>query len=202
MLAATKIKIKIMLPLAEQLQQGDFRAFAGARLSLSLPFSQEMLNQALAQMGAAKDGPLQEIHLEIREANQVEVRLSVQKWGLAKSFGFELHVEPDLGFPGSPRLKLALPSSHALLGSLLELLTSALGLLPGGVAIADRVIEVDLAQAIAGNAPSAQDRARAFLSLIKRGTVETQAGKLILNLQLVVEPPLEVEPPSVPGKYL
>ncbi len=186
-----------MLPLAQQLQAGNFSAFAGARLNLSLPFSQQMLNEALAQAREGKDGPLKEIQLEIQAANQVQVRLVIQMFGLSKSLSFDLHIEPNLGFPASPRLQLALPSAHPLLGKVLEILTSSFGLLPGGIAIVERVITVDLTQAIEGGAPTPEEQAtaRTFLSLIKRGEIQTQAGKLILNLQM------EVDEPGQTSKY-
>jgi hypothetical protein len=174
----------------EQLQRGDLSAFQGARLRLSLPFKQDLLNEGLAQLVARKQGALKELRLELREGNQVEVRLSVRLLGLTKSLGFELQVERDLGFPASaastPKLKMALPATHALLSSILEILTSSLGLLPGGIAIVGRVIEVDLEQAVSGPdaTPEAQARARAFIKLVKWGEIETRAGVLVLNLGL------------------
>ena len=178
-----------MLPSIEQLQNGDFSAFSGATMRLGLPWKQEILNEALRQAGEGKDGALKEIHLEIHGANKVEVRLSVKLLGLTKSFAFELEVEPDLGFPDAPKIKLALPSAHALLGSILEILTSSLGLLPGGIAIVGRVIEVDLAKMVEGKDASVEDqaRARAFLKLIKWGEVRTVEGVLFLNLSLQVD---------------
>lgn len=181
-----------MLPLIEQLQQGNFSAFSGAQMRLGLPLGQDLLNQALAQALSGKDGPLKEIRLEIRAHNKVDVSLAVHKWGLSKSFGFELEVERDLGFPDSPKIKLALPASHALLGSILEMLTSSLGLLPGGIEIAGRVIEVDLLQAVQGPqggeaSPQEQQKARAFLSLIKWGEIQSAPGALFLNMNLQVD---------------
>lgn len=178
-----------MLPPLEQLQRGDFSAFSGAAVRLGLPLRQELLNEALKQAGEGKDGALREIHLEVREENKVEVRLLVHKWGLSKHVSFELEVERDLGFPDVPKLKMALPAAHALLGSILEMLTSSLGLLPGGIAIVGRVIEVDLAQMVGGPNASAQEqaRARAFLSLIKWGELQTAQGVLFLNLSLQVD---------------
>lgn len=178
-----------MLPSIERLQSGDFSAFSGAAMRLGLPFKQEMLNEALRAAGEGKDGALKEIHLEVHDSNQVEVRLLVKLLGLSKSFSFELQIEPDLGFPDAPKIKLALPSAHALLGSILEILTSSLGLLPGGIAIVGRVIEVDLAKMVEGKDATLEEqaRARAFLKLIKQGEIRTVQGVLFLNLNLQID---------------
>ena len=165
--------------LRHQLQRGDLSAWRGAVLNATLPLPQAVLNEALAEAVARKGGPLRALALEFHAPDRIGVSLSVQKWGLSKTFTFEMLAERDLGFPHAPKLRLSLPGSHALIGTLLEILSAAFSL-PGGIAVSGGTIEVDLAQVT-------PPEAAPWLRVVKRAGVWCEEGRLILGLNLEVD---------------
>lgn len=176
-----------MPSILNQLRSGDLSALGGARVWLDLPLREDLLNAMLAEVCAGNEGPLEQIVLAIHAQNRVHVQLSVRKWGFAKSFGFELEVERDMGFPDAPALRLSLPTAHAFMGTVIEILGAAFGFLSGGISVEGRTIVVDLAKM----APD--DKAREMLRLVRRGEIETQQNLLMLRVSLEVDESVDTQ---------
>jgi hypothetical protein len=123
-------------------QASGFEDLRGAEASLTVPVSERLLNEAIAQSLPAS-APVRELHVRPQAGDRfaVRVRLGSSPWLPAINLGLVIDRQPDL--PSSPVLVLRLEASglSALAGAALRFLNA----LPPGIRMeADRTF-VDVA---------------------------------------------------------
>lgn len=167
--------------LLDRVAQGDLTDFTGAHVTATVPVPEDLVNAFAREMVLTEDGLVRTMNVWIKAENVVSVAVTVRKWGISKAFSFDLTVEKVIAFPESPKLKMWLPSSQALLGSITEVLAQVFEFLPPGVAVTGRLIELDLKTLLP------DEKTRLMLRYISSGELTTEAGKLIFDCQLQVD---------------
>lgn len=158
-----------------------FSGFAGTDVVVRLPLPEELLNELLAEAVVQKSEAVQQARLSIQDNNWINLNLTVKKWLLTKNIKLELEVERTVNFAESPKIKIWLSPSQGVLGGLLDLLTNLLGLLPAGIRITGRLIEIDVRVLLELKGFGE------FIRYIKVGEIETQSGVINLTVHLAVE---------------
>lgn len=169
-----------MLKLLESQADAGYAGFTGAKMKGRIPLKQEVINEVLQETVSANNDLIKEIHLTLKEQNQVGVSLTVQKWFLSKSFNLELYLEKQVGFPDSPKIKIWLSSSPRVLINTAEFVAGIFGFLPEGLTITGRLIEVDLSLLLK------EQKAAEFFRFIKLVEIEGQTGKMILHFYVEI----------------
>jgi len=155
-------------------QASRFQDLRGAEASLTLPVSERLLNEAIAE-SFPRSAAVRELHVRPQAGDRfaVRARIGSSSWLPAINLGLEIDRQPDL--PSSPVLVLRLETSvlSALAGAALRFL----GSLPPGVRMEHDRIFVDVAKLLEarGLAP--------LLAYVSELRVNTVDGAVVLFIR-------------------
>ena len=168
-----------MEKLVERYINSGFSDFKGLSIDAKIPVTEGVLNEAVHESLVGNDS-VQHLWISIREQNTLNVDLRV-RWGLlAKTFRFDASVGKEIDFQTTPKLTISLSGSGLSLGILARIANSVLGVLPKGIDIVGRVIEVDIETMLS-------DRGLDYLMpRVKLVRIETVPEELILSLRVEV----------------
>ena len=163
------------LALLREQQSTNFADLAGARASFTIPVTERLLNQIIADR-LPRSGPISELQLHAEDGNQVTVsaRLARLAFVPAVRVRFAIERQPDL--PASPVLVLRIEGKAALAGPVLRFLE----VLPPGVRLEKDRLHVDLATVLA------QYGAADALSYLTALEVTTVRGQVIVSGRLAL----------------
>jgi hypothetical protein len=156
----------------EQLRATGFADVRGARLSLSIPISERLLNEVVVAAIPAS-APVRDVTVTPGPANRIQVRGRMAKLGFLPPMTVTLEIEQQPALPDTPlalRVR-SFPGLTSMAGSLLSPST-----LPRGVRLDGDRLLVDVRQLLerAGYAE--------LLPLIERMHVASEEGRLIVDL--------------------
>ena len=160
--------------LLQRQQASGFEDLRGAEASLTLPVSERLLNEAIAE-SLPQSGAVRELHVRPQAGDRfaVRARIGSSSWLPAINLGVAIDRQPDL--PSSPVLVLRLEASglSVFAGAALRFLNA----LPPGVRVeADRIF-VDLAKLLdaRGLAP--------YFAYVNELRVNTVDGSVVLFIR-------------------
>jgi hypothetical protein len=156
----------------DQLRASRFADLKGARVSLSIPISQRLLNEIVAA-AIPPSAPVRDLTVTPRPSNLLEVRARVSKFDFLPPIKVTVEIEQQPRLPDIPlslRLR-SFPGLTAIAGTLLSPAS-----LPRGVRLEGEHVLVDVRQLIehAGYGD--------LVPLIERLHVGTDEGRLILHV--------------------
>lgn len=154
-----------------------FSDFRGAHADLTLPISDRLLNEAIAE-ALPSSAPVRDLQVTSRAGNRIGVRFKVGAASFLPPISLTLVIERQPELPASPILTLTLE-----MGGLLSLAGSALrflGALPPGVRVEDDRIHVNLATLLAERGLSD------LLDYAEQVHVTTTEGGLVVAVRAVV----------------
>ena len=159
------------------LRASGFSDLRGARADLTLPISDRLLTEALAQALPAS-APVRDVEVTSRTANRIGLRFRVAAASFLPPLNVTLTVDEQPRLPASPVLILKLET-----GGLLSMAGSALRFLdalpPGLRVVGDRV-HVDIGRLLA-------ERGLAeLLEYTEHIEVTTRAGAVVVGIRAVV----------------
>jgi hypothetical protein len=155
-------------------QASGFEDVRGAEASVTLPVSERLLNEAIAESLPAS-APVRELHVKPQAGDRfaVSARIGSSSWLPAINLGVVIDRQPDL--PSSPVLVLRLETSglSALAGAALRFLNS----LPPGIRVeADRIF-VDVAKLLDARG------LRRYLAYVNELRVNTVDGAVVIFIR-------------------
>ena len=156
----------------EQLRASRFADLKGARVSLSIPISQRLLNEMVAA-AIPPSAPVRDLTVTPRPANVLEVRARISKFDFLPPIKVTAAIEQQPHLPDTPlslRLR-SFPGLTAMAGSFLSPAS-----LPRGVRLEGEHVFVDVRQLIehAGYGD--------LVPLIERLHVATDEGRLTVDV--------------------
>jgi hypothetical protein len=164
----------------ERLRASGFRDLAGARVTASLPVSEPLLNDIIADM-LPRGGAVRSVRVEPQEQDRLALRVKLTKPDFLPPLSATLAIERQPVLPQAPQLVfrvLGLPGLLRLAGSFLSVGT----LLPPGVDLRGDLLVVDLAALLA------QHGAGDLLGYVERVQLRSDRGRLILEVASAVPP--------------
>lgn len=170
-----------MVKLFNKYREHGFSEFKGLRIDVTIPITEVVLNEAAQDILGTRNENVQHVWISIRDQNTLNVDLRV-RWGLlAKTFNFDAIVDEKIDFEVSPKLMISLSGSGLPLGILARIADSIFGVLPEGVNIVGRIIEVNVSTMLSGRG------LHDLIPLMKVAHIETISEKLILRLRIEVD---------------
>lgn len=133
--------------LVTRLRATGFSDFKGARADITLPISDRLLNEALAE-ALPPSAPVRDLELASRAGNRIGLRFKVAAASFLPPLNVTLTIDEQPRLPASPVLVLKLHMGGGLLsmaGSALRFLDA----LPPGIRLAGDRIHVDIAALLA-----------------------------------------------------
>ena len=167
-----------MEKLFNRYREHDFSEFKGIHLDATLPITEVVLNDVVQEFLGAHNDNVQHLRISIRDQNTLNVDVRVKLGFLAKTFNFDAIVGEQIDFQASPKLKISLSGSGLPLGILARIANKIFGVLPEGVNIVGRTIEVNLSTMLSNHG------LHDILPLLKVARIETISEKLILHLRI------------------
>ena len=169
-----------MKMLVDQYKDRGFSDFRGLHIDARIPITERVLNEAVQKILVTGNDSVQHARITIRDQNTLEVELGV-RWGpLAKTLRFDARVGKDIDFETTRKLTISLTGSGLPLGLLARIADSVIGVLPEGVRVVGKVIEVDIGTML-------NDRGLGYLiPMVKLMRIETVPGELIAYLTVEV----------------
>jgi len=158
-----------------------YAGFKGTVIYGTIPMRQEVINEILRETVLKGNDLVKQIQLTVKDQNQINVNLTLQKWVLTKNLDIEATIDPTIDFPNSPKVRIWLAQSHWFLGRITQLLTNVFGPPAAGVQVKGKLIEVDL------KAMLWQTSLSGMIQLIKSAEILGERGQLLLKFRLVVE---------------
>jgi hypothetical protein len=151
-----------------------FADVAGAAASVTLPISERLLNEALAE-AMPSSAPIRELHVKPLAADRFTVRLRIGSSPLIPAVNLSLSIDQQPVLPASPLLVLRMQSSGLLsfAGPALRLFDA----LPPGIRVEHERIYVDVQKLL---------ETRGFgqyLGYVKELEVHTVEGALVVSLR-------------------
>lgn len=151
-----------------------FDDLRGADAALTLPVSERLLNEAIAE-GMPRSAPVRDLHVSPLAGDRFTVRVRIGSSPLLPAITLRLSIERQPEFPGSPVLILKMETSGllGLAGPALRFLDA----LPDGIRVEHDRIYVDLLKLL-------EVRGLAnYLSYITGLTVNTVEGAVVVSLR-------------------
>lgn len=158
----------------ERLRASGFRDLAGARVAVSAPLSESLLNDIIAAV-LPRGGPVRAATVHPQDKNRLAVRVKLARPEFLPPVSVTLAIERQPALPHTPDLVLrvlGLPGLLTLAGPFLSLGS----ILPPGVRLEGDVLTVNLAALLA------QHGAGDLLGLVERLQVRSEAGRLTIDL--------------------
>jgi len=155
------------------------RDLAGARVSVRIPVSEALINEAIAA-SLPPGGRVREIHVNPRASNRLRVRLVVAKPGFLPPITLTVTIDRQPSLPDSPDLVLRLEGA----GTLLTFAGPALAFidaLPPGILMRGDLVFVNL-KTLAESRGLAE-----WLAYVERLEVSTEPGRIVLAVDAGVE---------------
>ncbi len=160
--------------LVTRLRATGFSDLRGARADITLPISDRLLNEALAQ-ALPPSAPVRDLELASRPGNRIGLRFKVAAASFLPPLNVTLTIDEQPRLPASPVLVLKLE-----MGGLLSMAGSALRFLdalPPGIRVAGDRIHVDIAALLA------QRGLGELLEYAEHLEVTTMAGAVVVNMR-------------------
>lgn len=157
-----------------RLRATGFSDLRGARADITLPMSDRMLNEALAQ-AMPPSAPVRDLELDSRPGNRIGLRFKVAAASFLPPLSVTLTIDEQPRLPASPVLVLKLE-----MGGLLSMAGSALRFLdalPPGIRVAGDRIHVDIAALLA------QQGLGELLDYVEHLEVTTAAGAVVVSMR-------------------
>ncbi len=151
-----------------------FADLRGARADITLPISDRLLNEALAQ-ALPPSAPVRDLELASRPGNRIGLRFKVAAASFLPPLNVTLTIDEQPRLPASPVLVLKLE-----MGGLLSMAGSALRFLdalPPGIRVAGDRIHVDIAALLA------QRGLGELLEYAEHLEVTTTAGAVVVSIR-------------------
>jgi len=170
-----------LLDLLQRQQRDGFPDLAGAEIAATIPVSERVINEAVAEM-LAPGGKVRAVRVTMEEGNQVtaEIRLSGPSFLPAIPVRFAIEDQPQL--PERPTLGLRLAKASGLVGIVASLFPSVGSLLPPGVAIEGDRIRIDIRRLLA------EQNLADWLRYVTDLHVNTRAGVVVLDVRARIGP--------------
>ena len=160
------------------LRDARFRDLSGARISASVPVSEQLLNE-IVRATMPGNLPVREVVVHPEPMNRFSVRI-VPKAAFLPPLTVKLQIEKQPEFPASPELVLRM----ATMGGLLGLAGAAFpiaGMLPPGVRLDGERIVVDL------RAMAQREGVLDLLALVRELEITTEEGRVLIFADTSVE---------------
>ena len=151
----------------------DFSDLAGLAIDASIPVPEHLINEIIAAAIRANDN-IRYCRVSVRRQNRISVNVKSSLW----PWPLELKLRLDwaVDFKGPPRITARLENKV-----LLARIGAILKVLPVGISIRDAQIAVDI-----GAFLSTPEQKR-ILDLIRSVAIDTDDGKVILDVKVVVD---------------
>ena len=171
------------LDLLQRQQRDGFPDLAGAEVAATIPISERLINEAVAEM-LAPGGKVRAVRVTVEEGNHVaaEIRLSGPRFLPAIPVSVAIEDQPQL--PERPTLGLRLAKASGLVGMIASLFPSVASLLPPGVALDGDRIRIDLRRLLADR------HLERWLDYVTDLRVNTRAGVVVLDVRARIGPRL------------
>jgi hypothetical protein len=154
----------------QRILEDNLADLAGLTVDASIPIPEKLVNEVIA-VALQGNKNITYCRVSIERQNHVDVELKTSFWPWPLALKLKLFKSADLA--GAPKIRAFL-ENKVLLGKL----GSLFGALPEGVKIYDNQVAVDI-----GFFLKDSDYLR-FLELIKAVEINTDMGKLILNVKI------------------
>jgi hypothetical protein len=177
-MAVDRTTIDWLLALLRAQHDAGFADVAGAEVSLTLPVSDRLINQMIAER-LPRGGAVSAVDVEAMPANQFSVRVKLGQSALLPPIRLGLAIERQPDLPAFPviGLRIVSPGIAALAGALVARFFHAL---PPWVQFEGGRLSIDLLAA-AGSAGSAE----AF-GYLRSLALTTAAGRVIVSIRAAV----------------
>jgi hypothetical protein len=163
-----------LVQILERLRASRFAAIQGARVSLSIPVSEALLNELIAAV-MPPSAPVRDLHVRPQAGNRLAVRGRASRLDFLPPVTISLQIEQQPQLPDRPLVVriLSLPGLLSVAGSLLSP-----GSLPPGVRLERERVLVDVRQLLE------RQGLGEVVPLIERLNVSSEDGRLLLDVDL------------------
>ena len=155
--------------------QDNFSELQGARVDASIPLSQRLINELIAEAVKGNKN-IASIQAAIHPQNRISVDVKTTRLPWPLNLKLKLDKSVDLASYPSPKIR-AWMENNLLLGSL----GSTLNVLPEGIKLYGNQIVIDLGAFLR---TAEQKR---LLKLVKSVGIRTEEGKIILDAKLEID---------------
>ena len=159
----------------KRILDNHFSDLKGTVVQAKIPVPQALINELL-QAGLKGKRSISSIQIAVHPQNRVSANVKTTLLPWALNLTLKLDTSLDLGSYSSPKLR-AWMENNQLLGSLGAFFNA----LPEGIRLYGNQLVMDLAVLL--GAPEQ----RKYLELIKSVRIQTEAGKVILDIQAAIE---------------
>jgi hypothetical protein len=155
-------------------QASGFEDLRGAEASVTLPVSERLLNEIIAE-SVPRSAPVRELHVKPQAGDRFAVRARIRSSPLLPAINLILSIDRQPELPASPVLILRMETSGLLsfAGPALRFLDA----LPQGVRVERDRIHVDLAQLLAAR------HLDSYLAYVKELRVNAVDGAVLLSIR-------------------
>ena len=167
-----------LFEILRHLQSTGYRDLSGARISGTVPVSEGLIDEIVSS-AVRPGGPVSEVRVHPLPGDVFSVRVAPRA-SLLPSITVRLEIDRQPEFPASPVLVLRMATMGGLLGLAARALPIA-GMLPPDVRLDGDRILVDL------RALAAQRGAEDLLQHVRQLRVNTEAGRVVLHIDLAVD---------------
>ena len=155
-------------------QASGFEDVRGAEASVTLPVSERLLNEVLAET-VPRSAPVRELHVKPQAGDRFAVRARIGSSALLPAINLTLSIDRQPELPASPVLILRLETTGllSLAGPALRFLDA----LPTGIRVEHDRIYVDLAKLLAAR------NLDSYLAYVKELRVNAVDGAVLLSIR-------------------
>ena len=163
-----------LVQIFEQLRASRFAAIHGARVSLSIPLPEPLLNELLTAM-MPPSAPVRDLHVRPQPGNRLAVRGRASRLEFLPPVTISLQIEQQPQLPDTPLVVriLSLPGLLSVAGSLLSPSS-----LPAGIRLERERVLVDVRQLLE------RQGFGEVVPLVERLNVSSEEGRLLLDVDL------------------
>jgi hypothetical protein len=159
----------------QKLKDGDFSGLKGTTAELSIPVSQKIINELIqAELRGNKNIASCVVSIHPQNRISVDLKTSILPWPL--NLKLKLDKSVDLASYSSPKIR-AWMENNRLLGSL----GSMFNALPQGIKLYGEQVVLDLGAFLK------TPQQKRMLELVKFAGIETQEGKVNLDVKIEVD---------------
>ena len=160
-----------------------FADFPGAVVTGTLPLTEQVLNDIVAETVLKKNGPIKRFHVAVLPANRLVLDLTIEKWLFTPQFQVTLDVDKMVNFPADPVLRLRLAHVEGPFAGLVEPVLNIIVPDGTGVRVSGRLIEIDLGALLRKGGQGY------LIPLVKLLHLSTKQGRAEIDFALKVDEP-------------
>jgi hypothetical protein len=170
-----------LIDLLQRQQRDGFPDLTGTEVSATIPISERLVNEALAQL-LPPNGKVREVRVTVEDGNQATAAIRLNAPSFLPPIPVTVAIEDQPLLPDRPTLGLRLMKSAGLAAMAASFIPSLTSQLPPGIAFDGDRIRIDIRRV------AVERNMAEWIDYLTDLRVNTRAGALVLELRVRIRP--------------